>query len=711
MTAETSAPTRGRNWEPSIEPLSRMSDLTEYRAGFEKYMSGAWDDERWTTFRLRFGVYGQSQPGVQMMRIKLPGGIASTQWERTIARLNREISPGADVHITTRQDCQVYSVPLERTPAFLEKLYAAGLTTREACGNTLRNMTSCHLAGVCPRERVDAGEVASRLTRSWLRNPLVQNMPRKFKVSVSGCETDCAASGIHDLGLIASKNDGRNGFIVYGCGSTGGQPMSAVKLADFAAEEEIPAVLEALVRLHQRYSNRTNLNAARIKFVVKRFGEEKFRALFAEEFARTRRLPQRPWTPLKWREPEDAPAPASPGGVVRQHDGRIAVVMCPFLGLLSSDRLDALADIAERHGAAGFRTTREQNLVITGLPAAAGDAVAAEVRALGLEVEEKAGGVGDLVVCPGTTTCRLGITNSQKFAHEIAKTVRNYAAKPDLSIRISGCQNGCGLHHVGDFGFRGMGKKIDGKNAPHYQIYVGGNSRQVGALGLPGPIVPALYAPEALNILMQGYGETRDQGESLREWASRLGNEGLRELLSPVLDRGGEQRIYVDWGEDKKYSLPKIVRGECAAPFVVDNLLKDMADDSLSGFDRAILSKLPQEGRRFGREGIYYAARRLLIRLGDAGEETPHDVVLSRVRASYAGEEAVIKALHDVLEAEKASSGNGDIDNFREALAAWIEIAAEMADTPLVVRVTETGRLDDSSGFVIDMIRGQGGVK
>ena len=177
------------------EPLARLSDFDEYRDALACYQSGEWDEDRWTAFRLRFGVYGQLQPDVQMIRIKIPGGVLPLAWTRVIAEANRRWARG-DAHITTRQDFQIYFVKLEDSPDLLEHLYSNGVTTREACGNTLRNMTSCQLAGVCPREHVDAGIVAQQLARSWIRHPLVQHMPRKFKTTVSGCATDCASPNI-----------------------------------------------------------------------------------------------------------------------------------------------------------------------------------------------------------------------------------------------------------------------------------------------------------------------------------------------------------------------------------------------------------------------------------------------------------------------------------------------------------------------------------
>ncbi|MEE8444143.1 MAG: nitrite/sulfite reductase, partial [Alphaproteobacteria bacterium] len=365
-------------WQPAAEPLVKSSDADELDQALGQLRSGVWEQDQWTAFRLRYGVYGQLQPGVQMMRIKVPGGILSFAQARAAAAVTRKYAKG-DLHVTTRQAIQIYHVPTDDTPAAVRDLAAGGLTTREACGNTLRNFTACALAGICPREHVDAGRVAEELSRAWLRNPLVQHMPRKFKTTVSGCGTDCGSSGIHDLGLIATVKDGRQGFRVFAGGGTGGQPIAAVEVADFVTEDTLPAVVEALVRLHHRYSDRVNRNRARIKFLVKRFGADKFRALFTEELERVRTLPRRPWEKLAWRTAEEAPAPSSPGGIVHQHDGKSSIIVNPPLGLLSPDALDALIEIAESAGADHLRTTRDQNIAIIGVPADAAETLAASV--------------------------------------------------------------------------------------------------------------------------------------------------------------------------------------------------------------------------------------------------------------------------------------------------------------------------------------------
>ena len=691
------------------EPLARRSDVDTFRDAVAQYRAGNWADDRFTAFRLRFGVYGQRQPGVQMVRIKIPGGILPVAWARKVADVTRRFAKG-DAHVTTRQDFQIYYVELDEAPALLEALGEAGITTREACGNTLRNMSSCALAGICPREHVDAGQVAERLARSWIRHPLVQHMPRKFKTSVSGCGTDCGAASIHDLGLVATVKDGRQGFKVYAGGGLGGIPRPATLVSDFVVESELPAVLEALVRLHQRYSNRRNRNAARIKFVVKRFGEETFRELFDEEFARAKALPQRPWEPLTWRQPSDGPEPASPGGVVAQHDGRFSVVANPPLGLLSPDQLDGLADIAERLGGDGLRTTREQNIAILGVAPQAVDEAVAAVRSLGMAVEETIGDTPDVVSCPGTTSCRIGITNSQTFAHEVGDLVTNYAPKPGVTVRISGCQNACGLHQAGDFGFRGMGKKIDGRNAPHYQIYIGGDGRQVGAIGLGGPIVPALHARQALKLLLDGYAEGRAAGESVRAWALRLGKPGLAALLAPIeaLRTSDDARVFVDWGDSDIFKPPSITHGECAAGFILDNLYNDLANDGLIRLDRAIFADQRAVALDTGAAGVGQAARRLLLRAGaDADDDATPAEIVDRLRGAAGNEAEAIAALDAVDEAEFAARAGGAIEAYREAVALFIDTADEIAARPLEQAEVNIAALGDFDPSVLALIGGQ----
>jgi sulfite reductase beta subunit-like hemoprotein len=700
----------------AAEPLSRLSDAAEFRAAYAKRTSGEWDAAKWQGFRLRFGVYGQLQQNVHMIRIKIPGGVLPFEWALTVAEANRRWA-GSTIHVSTRQDLQIYFVHPDNVPDLLQFLYERGMTTREACGNTLRNMTSCPLAGVCPKEHVDAGEVAQRLARVWIRHPLVQHMPRKFKVTVSGCEADCGSSHIHDMGVVATHKDGKPGFKVYAGGGTGGQAITATVITEFVEETDLPHVLEALVRVHQKYSNRRNRNAARIKFVLKRFGEAKFRALFEEEFARVKGLPTRPWEKLEWRKGDASlPPPASPGGVVTREDGQVGIVVKATLGLFASDDFEQLVALAKETGAKELRTTRDQNLVIVGTPHARVAEVVDRVRAMGFQVENKAGDVPNVVACPGTSTCGIGITNSQNFGKEVQNAIRDYAAKPNVSVKISGCQNGCGLHHVADFGFRGMGKKIGARNAPHYQIYIGGDVREVGHIGLSGPIVPARLAERALRLMLKGYEDGRaNADESVRAWALRVGKDGLKKLVQPLEAeiQAADEGLFFDFGEDWEFSPPAGRTSECAAGMLDDDLQKDLADDALVETDRAIEIGRADIALARAADGLRFSAQRLRIKAGAPGAETDEEaVVVSGVRAYFADEADLLANLERLLKARETAQSGRDglaaVEAMREALALWIDTVAEVVEKPVVQPAFDPAMFGDGGGSVAAMLRGSG---
>lgn len=664
----------------AAEPLVRLSDLDEYRKGLGRRLAGAWDDERWTAYRVRFGIYGQKQPGVQMVRIKIPGGVIPVAWLPVLAEANRDFAEG-DAHITTRQDVQIYHVPLARTADLLEKLYSQGITTREACGNTLRNMTSCALAGSCPRELVDAGRVAEQLSRTWIRHPLVQHMPRKVKITVSGCATDCGGSSFHDLAFIAVEKDGAKGFRVMAGGGLGSLPRAAVEVLAFAAENELPVAVEALARIHQRYSDRRNRNASRVKYLVKRFGEAKFVALFQEEFDGLKGLAQRPWAGLDWREPAEAPVARTPVGVVPAHDGSVSVVVAVPLGILSSDQLSALHRIALAAGVTELRATRDQNLALLGVDPAKVEGVAEAVRAIGLDVPASPEDAPEVISCPGTTTCRIGITNSQTLARTLVEEGEVDAAARTTSVHLSGCQNSCGLHHVADFGLHGMAKKIDGRPAPHYQLHIGGDKHR-GLIGLTGPVVPARLASEALGLLRKGFATGRQGDEGVRAWAERMGKDGLAALLSP-LDASSVDGIHVDWGDAEDFAGPPQAKGECAAPFASGDLLADLADDSLIQLDRMVAAARWGEALSAAERATVLAARQALAaRNLPETDEAPAEMVYAGLRAGWSDSADVLDALDGVLAERSVALGTGRIETYREAVAWFIDTVRSVIEQP-----------------------------
>ena len=661
---------------PTAEPLVSLSDLSEYRVGLAHRLEGDWDEDKWTGFRTRFGVYGQKQPGVQMVRIKIPGGVLPRAWLTTLAEFNRRFCQG-DVHITTRQDIQTYYVPLERSAEALEFLYSHGMTTREACGNTFRNITACALSGNCPREHVDAGKVAQQLATSWIRHPLVQNMPRKVKVAVSGCATDCSGVGFHDLGFVAVEKGGQKGFRIFAAGGLGSQTQPAVEVLDFVIEEQLPTVMETLARIHQRYSDRVNRNQARIKFVLKRFGPEKFVALFREEFDHLLSLPQRPWEKLDWRQPADAAVERTPMGVVEQHDGRHAVVANPVLGNLSSDTLDALAEMAASAGIEEVRVTRDQNLVIPDVSADQLAYVVRTLKALNIDVPTSAADSTDIVSCPGTTTCRIGITNSPGLAHAIHAEAATDPTARGVSVRISGCQNSCGQHHIGDFGLHGVAKKIDGQPAPHYQIHLGGEARLGAAqqmAGISGPIIPAGVAPIALRLLRHAYAEQKRAGETVRGWAERLGKDGIGTVLAP-LQAEENGRKFLDWGDAEEFAGAPKLRGECAAPFASDDILANFSDDALIQIDRWQLRSDTAKAVEAAEQALSFGARRLL-HLGNqptTGEEPADSLFASALALHLPIGRAAETAFKDALAARDRAAAGGPVEPLREAVALYLD--------------------------------------
>jgi sulfite reductase (NADPH) hemoprotein beta-component len=371
--------------------------------------------------------------------------------------------------------------------------------------------------------------------------------------------------------------------------------------------------------------------------------------------------------------------------------------------------------MAEMKGASGLRTTRDQNLVIVGLPPAAVAEVVAQVRAMGFMVENGPGDVPNVVACPGTTTCGIGITASQTFGKEVQELAHNYAAKSNLSIKISGCQNGCGLHHVADFGFRGMGKKIGKKNAPHYQIYVGGHERTNGHIGLSGPIVPARLANKALSLLLDSYASQKKDGETVREWALRLGKDGLKAVVAPVekdVDPANEG-LFFDFGEDWEFAPPAGRTSECAAGFADDDLQKDLADDALINADRALVTGQLDRVRQIADEGFRYAAQRLRIRAAMPGtDEDSEDSVISTLRAAYGSEAEIIDALDRFLAARNEARADGAVDALREALMLWIDTVEDLVAKPQAAPAFGFGGLSDSlgdsGGSVLDLIKGSG---
>ena len=549
----------------NAERLVNEEEINRYDEAVQSYLNLQIDPDRFMSIRLQHGVYGQRQDGVNMMRVKIPGGNMNAEQLLAIADVMEKYVDHPVVHITTRQDFQIHYVPLEHTPAAMRRLAEAGLTTREACGNTVRNITACPLAGVCPREHVDITPLMEGAATHFLRHPLTQHLPRKFKMSFSGCELDCAQGMMHDLGVVAVQKNGRYGFKVLAGGGLGHKPREAVTVDEFVEEKDLLASIEAIVSLHHRYSDRKRRAKARIKFLVEKFGAQGFVTKYQDEFARTKvALADKPHPSGVWSGSMPGSDSISPCGMgaprqtlAQKQPGLFVVPISIPIGDITQAQLRGLATLMSDTGITDIRTTQDQNLMLVNVPQVQLTMVHVALGALGLG-EPKAG--DDVVACPGTSTCRLGITSSKIIGTKISGGVN------DLRIRASGCHNGCAQPETGDIGIYGEGNRLHGKLVPHYQMYFGGDGRSNGGLALKGPSVPAARVEAAIQRVQDTYAQDRQGSENFFHWTRRHGVAYFKELLQDITHVTPEQLASVmnDHGETQDFKVLQLGGGECA---------------------------------------------------------------------------------------------------------------------------------------------------
>jgi sulfite reductase beta subunit-like hemoprotein len=567
------------------------AEIVRFEERIRELQSGAITPEQFRPFRLKHGTYGQRQPGFQMLRVKIAAGVLTPAQLRALAIIADEYSTGRG-HLTTRENVQFHFVKLENVGAAMRLLADAGLTTREACGNTVRNVTACPVAGICPGEAFDVTPYALGVSRYLLRHPDFHDLPRKFKIAFSGCENDgdCAVAGIHDVGLIAQVRGGNGtahrGFRVLVGGGLGSLPTEAAVLTDFLPEEELLPTIEAVLRVFTETGNRKNKLMARLKFVLRAKGIDEFRRLVAEK----RKLSQAPAetftvpSPIRQSLVTIGPSPLSSATAGTQTDpeydrwaehnlmfqrqaGYGGVWVKLAAGTLHSNQMRGLADVLKKHELTGVRIAVNQDLVIPWVPFDRVRAIYDELRAFDLATPG-ARTISDVTGCPGATTCNLGITRSLTLAEVLSRELNDYT-DPEiqkLRIKISGCPNSCGHHHIADIGFYGNVRKIDDQQAPYYQLLLGGKvnadgvrfARQIMA-------VPARPIPAIIRELLSFYQQDRQAAETFTAWVARTSDKTIKERLLPWAEvTATSEDIFVDWGDSETYSL-KLGRGECVA--------------------------------------------------------------------------------------------------------------------------------------------------
>ena len=567
------------------------AEIVRFEERAQQLQNGAITAEQFRPFRLKHGTYGQRQPGFQMLRVKIAAGVLKPAQLRVLADIADEYSTGRG-HLTTRENVQFHFVKLENVGSAMRLLADAGLTTREACGNTVRNVTACPVAGICPGEAFDVTPYALGVSRYLLRHPDFHDLPRKFKIAFSGCENDgdCAVAGIHDVGLIAQVrgNNGtaRRGFKVLVGGGLGSLPTEAAVLTDFLPEEELLPTIEAILRVFTETGNRKNKLLARLKYVLRAKGIEEFRRLVAEK-RKVSQAPAETFTmpsPIRPSLVTIAPTPLSSVTAETPSDpeydrwaehnlmsqrqtGYGAVWIKLPAGTLHSNQMRGLADVLEKNELSGVRIAVNQDLVIPWLPFDRVRAIYDELGALDLATPG-ARTISDVTGCPGATTCNLGITRSLTLADVLSRELDSYT-DPEiqkLRIKISGCPNSCGHHHIADIGFYGNVRKVGERQAPYYQLLLGGRVNAAGVrFGRQIMSVPARPIPAIIRGLLEFYQTDRQPRETFSAWVTRTPDESIKARLQTFADVNSDSEdIFVDWGDTETYSL-KLGRGECVA--------------------------------------------------------------------------------------------------------------------------------------------------
>jgi sulfite reductase (ferredoxin) len=643
-------------------PPHLLEEIEVFEEEAGKMLVGAMSADMFKPFRLQHGIYGQRQPGVHMVRIKIPfGGLTANQLRR-IGELAETYATGIG-HVTTRQDIQLHFVSLQDVGTIMRGLAEVGLTTREACANTVRNVTACHLAGVCQGEVFDVTPYAKTVALHLLRNPLNQSLPRKFKIAFSGCRHDCALTPIHDIGLLAVRlEDGTIGFRLSVGGGLGSAPRLGHVLREFVPMHELIPTIEAVIKVFDTLGNRKNRHKARMKFVIEKLGFEEFRRRWEAAYA-AMGYTRADLPPIKLLSHQDDPVPllmpaplrppSSPEGaatvagcngsgngqragggetpfetwkrtnvVAQKQAGYVAVAIKLPMGDLTAQQMFAVADLADRYANGNLRTTIHQNLIVRWVPETKLEEFYEGLVTASL-ADPGAERVEDITACPGTDTCGLGITSSKGLARAMAEIFPPGRVPEDLkdvSVKISGCHNACAQHHIATIGLHGVGKRVGEHVAPYYELHLGGRVDGTAKIGQMTIKLPARKVPAAIAHLLAVYRRERKPGEGLPAFIDRVGKAALKEELIPftiVPTFEEDPAFYYDWEGDDPFITEDLGPGECAG-----GALEMMGDRILEAEQELYHGKLLLEKHQYAvsvnkaYRAVLAAAKALLVTEG-----------------------------------------------------------------------------------------------
>jgi sulfite reductase (ferredoxin) len=566
-----------------LPKFSDPADVDEFVGVLEKYERGELTAEQFRAFRLLRGVYGQRQEGTQMIRVKIPFGRLDSRGLDALADVGETYSR-AFGHVTTRQNVQFHFVSMANVEPLMRRLDEAGLTTRDACGNSVRAVTACERAEICDGAPFDVSPYAEAVTRQFLGHPLASSLPRKFKIAFSGCASDCAKAAIHDLGFIAAVQNGEPGFKVVAAGGLSSSPQNALVLHEFVRAGEIGRIGEAILRIFHRLGNRENRQRARLKYVRKKLGDQGFRDEYAKvraevdaEAAAELALPppanRAPSGPVL----DDVAVPRdgaylswrSTSIVDQKHEGYVAAYIRLNLGDITSEQMRALGKIADEIGDGTVRLTIDQNILLPWVDERSVPALYARLSKDGL-ARLDLHTVRDVTSCQGADTCNLAVTSSRAVAAAItarleADGLGATGAAAKTLIKISGCPNSCGQHHIADLGFHGGAKNTGDGPVPVYQLHLGGGVDERGArFGRQVVKIIARRVPDAVVRLLHFYEAERTAGETPMAFFERIDGKRVVAALGDVVTAPTTPVERADIGETAGFLIHS-GEGECAA--------------------------------------------------------------------------------------------------------------------------------------------------
>jgi sulfite reductase (ferredoxin) len=583
----------------SIQTISNeaQKDIHELKNKIDGFHLGTIPEERFKAFRLTRGVYGQRQEGVQMLRIKLPYGKVTPDQLRVISKIADEYTNG-NLHLTTRQNIQLHHIPLDDTPEIWSRLEQVQVTLREACGNTVRNVTASPLAGVDPEEPFDVSPYADAVFQYFLRNPICQDMGRKIKIAFSSSEKDDAFTYIHDFGFIPKVKSGIRGFKVIVGGGLGAQTFFGQVAYDFLPEEKVIPFIEAALRVFDRHGERERRHKARLKFLVdpkKGLGIDGFLRLVDEEYKSLSdqvysisheeevfSASKRPHSNFKVDDKEGFEKWERINVVEQKQKGFYAVKIKVPLGNISSEIARKIALVVETFASKDIRITINQGLLLRYVNKESLPALYASLEELGLGTPGF-DTLADVTSCPGTDTCALGVTNSTRLSTELEKVIHeeypHLIDESQIKIKISGCMNSCGQHMIANIGFHGSSIKNGDRIVPAMQVVIGGGIEpdHQGYIAEKVIKIPTKRIPNVVRTLLDDYESNAEESEYFNQYFRREGKKYFYELLKPLADLSKIQNEeFQDWGDVSEF-VPEIGVGECAGVVLdlVDTILSD----------------------------------------------------------------------------------------------------------------------------------------